>query len=316
MTILSEPVTNRLIQILGEQKVFLSEPLARHVSFRVGGKADYFLTPENREELCQVLQLCREENLPFFILGNGSNLLVSDAGYHGVIISLCRSCSKIEVRGNEILAQAGASLAKTAAAARDAGLTGLEFAAGIPGTVGGAVYMNAGAYGGEISSVLHSVVTLSPQGEYREYTAQDMDFGYRHSRISRTGETVWSAVFRLEPGNREEISSRMQELARMRSEKQPLEYPSAGSTFKRPAGLFAGKLIMDAGLKGCRIGGAEVSVKHSGFIINTGGATAMDIYRLMAHVRLEVYRQTGVVLMPEVKLLGDFSGESGISGER
>ncbi len=306
MTILKESITERFVEILGKQNVSVNEPMAAHVSFRVGGPADYFLTPSDQEGLNEVFSLCRKENLPFFVLGNGSNLLVSDKGYRGVVIQLCRNCQRIETQGNEIRVQAGASLARTAAAARDAGLTGLEFAAGIPGTVGGAVYMNAGAYGGEISRVLHSVVTLSAQGEYHEYPSSELDFGYRHSRISETGETVWLAVFRLKSASREEINQRMQELARQRSDKQPLEYPSAGSTFKRPQGYFAGKLIMDAGLKGFSFGGARVSEKHSGFIINTGGATAMDVYRLMAHVRLEVFRQFGVVLMPEVKLLGDF----------
>ena len=301
-----DQIEQSFIDALGKENVLSGEPMSRHVSFQIGGPADYFITPADREGLKSAVRICRDAGLPFFIFGNGSNLLVSDEGYRGAVIQLCRNCKSVTVKEDEIHAQAGASLARVSAAARDAGLAGMEFAAGIPGTVGGAVYMNAGAYGGEISQVLTKVTTLSADGHFAEYSAEEMEFSYRNSRIRRTGEIVWEAVFRLSRGVKDEIAARMLELARMRNEKQPLEYPSAGSTFKRPEGYFAGKLIMDAGLKGFRIGGAEVSQKHSGFIINAGGATAMDVYRLMAHVRMTVFRKYGVVLMPEVRLLGEF----------
>lgn len=292
--------------LLGEEKVRINEPMDRHTTFRIGGPADCFLLPSSAAEVKEIIKICKEKEIPYFILGNGSNLLVSDKGYRGVVIQLYRNYGEITVDKTRIRASAGALLSQIAAAAKNASLTGFEFAGGIPGTLGGACVMNAGAYGGEMKDVLREVTVMTKEGEIVTIPAGELEMGYRTSLIKRTGYIVLEAVIDLDQGDLEEIKERMRELTEQRVSKQPLEYPSAGSTFKRPIGYFAGKLIMDAGLRGYQIGGAQVSEKHCGFVINRGGATASDVCTLMQNVQQKVNEQFGVMLEPEVKFLGEF----------
>lgn len=292
--------------LLGEEKVRISEPMNRHTTFRIGGPADYFLLPSTAEEVKKILEICKEKELPYFILGNGSNLLVSDEGYCGVIIQLYRNYGGITVEGTNIRAGAGALLSQIASAAKNASLTGFEFAGGIPGTLGGAVVMNAGAYGGEMKDVLKEVTVMTEQGEIMTIPAEKLEMGYRTSLVKKAGYLVLEAVISLKAGDVEKIKAIMKDLTEKRVSKQPLEYPSAGSTFKRPEGYFAGKLIMDAGLRGYQVGGARVSEKHCGFVINKGNATAADVCGLMKDVQEKVQEQFGVTLEPEVKFLGEF----------
>ncbi len=292
--------------LLGKEKVRISEPMNRHTTFRIGGPADYFLLPSTAEEVKKILEICKEKELPYFILGNGSNLLVSDEGYCGVIIQLYRNYGGITVEGTDIRAGAGALLSQIASAAKNASLTGFEFAGGIPGTLGGAVVMNAGAYGGEMKDVLKEVTVMTEQGEIMTIPAEKLEMGYRTSLVKKAGYLVLEAVISLKAGDVEEIKAIMKDLTEKRVSKQPLEYPSAGSTFKRPEGYFAGKLIMDAGLRGYQVGGAQVSEKHCGFVINKGNATAADVCGLMKDVQEKVQEQFGVTLEPEVKFLGEF----------
>ena len=280
------------------------ELMSRHTSFRIGGPADYFVEPASVDELAGVLSLARQEKVPFFIVGNGSNLLVSDEGFRGMIVHTGGSLRSISVEGDVIYAQAGALLGAVAGAALEAGLTGMEFAAGIPGTLGGAVCMNAGAYGGEMKDILLDAEVLTQDGERLVIPVEELDLSYRHSIIFEKNYIVLAAHIRLSRGDKTQIRNRMNELAGARKEKQPLEYPSAGSTFKRPEGYFAGKLIQDAGLKGYTVGGAQVSEKHSGFVINRGGATAEEVRFLIRQVRSKVKQQFGVELEPEVRMLG------------
>ena len=292
--------------LLGEEKVRISEPMNRHTTFRIGGPADYFLLPSTAEEVKKILEICKKKELPYFILGNGSNLLVSDEGYRGVIIQLYRNYGGITVEGTNIRAGAGTLLSQIASAAKNASLTGFEFAGGIPGTLGGAVVMNAGAYGGEMKDVLKEVTVMTEQGEIMTIPAEKLEMGYRTSLVKKAGYLVLEAVISLKAGDVEEIKAIMKDLTEKRVSKQPLEYPSAGSTFKRPEGYFAGKLIMDAGLRGYQVGGAQVSEKHCGFVINKGNATAADVCGLMKDVQEKVQEQFGVTLEPEVKFLGEF----------
>ena len=289
-------------------EVRINEPMSRHTTFRAGGNAAWFCIPETAEELSAVVRACKHADMPWYMVGNGSNLLVSDEGFSGVIIST-EKFDKLEVSGNTVTAGAGLILAKAANAALKAELTGLEFAAGIPGSIGGAAVMNAGAYGSEMKNVLKTVTVLTEDGEVKTLPAEKLELGYRTSCIQKNGWLVLEAEFELEPGNPEEIRAVMDDLAFRRRDKQPLEYPSAGSTFKRPEGHFAGKLIEDAGLKGFSVGGAEVSVKHAGFVVNKGGATASDIYSLCKKVEKKVMETFGVALEMEVKLLGRFEEE-------
>ena len=305
---MNQNIIEKFNALLGEEKVKVDEPMKRHTTFRIGGPADYFLLPSSEEELSGILKICKNEELPYFILGNGSNLLVSDEGYRGVIIQLYRNYGDITVKGNEIHATAGALLSQIAAAAKNASLTGFEFAGGIPGTLGGAVVMNAGAYGGEMKDVLKEVTVMNQDGEILTIPADKLELGYRTSIIKTAGYIVLEAVISLKKGNIEEITALSRKLSAQRIEKQPLEYPSAGSTFKRPEGYFAGKLIMDSDLRGYRVGGAQVSEKHCGFVINAGGATAEDVSILMKNVTDIVYEKFGVKLEPEVKFLGKFDG--------
>lgn len=305
---MKEEMRQKFIEILGTDRVLFDEPMSQHTTFRIGGPADAFAMPENYEQIRGVLRLCKEEKLPFFVLGNGSNLLVSDSGYRGVIIQMDRNMEEIRLDGEEIHACAGALLSSVAVAARNASLTGFEFAGGIPGTIGGAAVMNAGAYGGELKDVLKEVTVMTREGEILTIPADKLEMGYRTSIIKTAGYLVLEAVISLKKGDEEAIRATMKDLAERRTEKQPLDYPSAGSTFKRPEGYFAGKLIMDSGLRGYRIGGAQVSEKHCGFVINAGGATAEDVRALMDHVIQVVREKFGVTLEPEVKFLGDFNG--------
>ena len=297
---------DKLIKIIEETRVLTDEPMKQHTTFRVGGNADFFVMPRTVLEIQEVLSLCAQEQMPYYILGNGSNLLVSDKGYRGLILQIYKEMNRIEVHGTRVKAQAGALLSKIGAAAYEAGLTGFEFASGIPGAVGGAVVMNAGAYGGEMKDVLESVTVITPEGKLLTLSNGELELGYRTSIVARKGYIVVEAVFELQTGDKKEIRARMDELKQQRTSKQPLEYPSAGSTFKRPEGYFAGKLIQDAGLRGFQIGGAQVSEKHCGFVINKSGATAADIAELIRQVSEQVMQQFGVKLEPEVKRLGEF----------
>lgn len=292
-----------LFRLLPENRIKKEEPLSRHTTFRVGGAAEYFLMP-GLQQVPEIVALCRRCELPLTVIGNGSNLLVSDSGLRGVVIELGKAASGIGIEGETLTVQAGTLLGETASFAAKHALSGLEFAAGIPGSMGGAVVMNAGAYGGEMKDVLTRVKVLTQDGEIRVRPAEQLDLSYRHSRMMEEKELVLEAVVRLVPGDAAIIRARMDELRQKRIEKQPLEYPSAGSTFKRPAGYFAGKLIEDAGLRGFRVGDAQVSEKHCGFVINRGAATAGEIMELMQYVRKRVKETSGVELEPEVRLLG------------
>ena len=303
---MEKKIYHKLVQIVGEERVRTDEPMKSHTTFRVGGPADLFVTPETSEEVRAVVDMCRSEEIDCHIIGNGSNLLVSDRGVRGVVVQIAKVMNKIESNGEQIRAQAGALLSEVAAHALKDGLAGFEFAAGIPGTLGGACVMNAGAYGGEMKDVLYEVTVLTPQGEFRILKEDELELGYRTSVIARKGYIVLEAVIRLKKGDEEEIRRQMEDLRDRRISKQPLEYPSAGSTFKRPEGYFAGKLIQDAGLRGYTFGGAQVSEKHCGFVINRGDATAAEVADLMRRVADKVEEQFKVRLEPEVKRLGDF----------
>ena len=296
----------KLCQILSKDQILCNEPMSRHTTFRVGGQADFYLTPRT-EQVAHILALCKKEQVPCQIVGNGSNLLVGDLGIRGVVLAFAKQAGAVRTEGNCVKAQAGALLSKAAGAAWKGGLGGLEFAAGIPGSVGGAVVMNAGAYGGECKDVLRQVTALTQDGELVTLSNEELDLSYRHSCIPARGLTVLEAEFALQQKPQEEILALMDDLKSRRIEKQPLEYPSAGSTFKRPQGNFAGKLIMDAGLKGVSVGGAMVSEKHCGFVINTGGATAADVLALIHKVQEQVFAHSGVRLETEVRCMGEFA---------
>ena len=303
---MNQEIKKIFCDLLGEDRVFTDEPMKQHTTFKIGGPADYFLVPESGEEAGEIIKICKQTDIPYFILGNGSNLLVGDGGYRGVVIQIYRNMSAVTTEGTIITAQAGALLSSVAAVAKNASLTGFEFAGGIPGTVGGAAVMNAGAYGGEMKDVLVEVTVMDADGNIFTIPAEKLELGYRTSIIKKAGYIVLEAKIRLEEGNQEAIRERMKELTIQRTTKQPLEFPSAGSTFKRPEGYFAGKRVMDSGLRGYQVGGARVSEKHCGFVINAGGATAKDVRTLMENVRDIVYKKYGVTLEPEVKFLGEF----------
>ena len=296
---------DKLNNVIAKDSILIDEPMSRHTTFRVGGPADFFVTPKAKEEVRDVICICKEAGMPYYIIGNGSNLLVSDAGYRGVIVQIYKEMNEVKVEGDLVKAQAGALLSGIAAKALGAELSGFEFASGIPGTIGGACVMNAGAYGGEMKDVLESVTVLTGEGKIIELGRNELELGYRTSVIAKKGYIVLGAVLKLERGDGEKIKTYMDELKEKRVTKQPLEYPSAGSTFKRPEGYFAGKLIEDAGLRGFQVGGAQVSEKHCGFVINRNHATAADIMELMRQVQIRVKENSGVDLEPEVKRLGD-----------
>lgn len=301
---MNQNLINELYKIVGEQNVRVDEPMSKHTTFRIGGPAQLFVTPQTTEELGQVVLSCNAYKIPFFMLGHGSNLLVSDDGMQGVVIQLYRNFSDFSIEGTMVRAQAGVMLHMLGNAVRDAGLTGFEFAAGIPGTLGGAIMMNAGAYGGEMKDIVAKVQLMDANGNLLEKTGEEMEFGYRHSIVEEKGYIVLGATLALQQGDKEAVAAKMEELATARKTKQPLEFPSAGSTFKRPEGYFAGKLIMDAGLQGYSVGGAQVSEKHCGFVINKGGATAADVMQLIQDIRQTVYDKFQVQLEPEIKLTG------------
>ncbi len=296
---------DKLNNVIGKDSILIDEPMSRHTTFRVGGPADFFVTPKAKEEVRDVIRICKEAGMPYYIIGNGSNLLVSDAGYRGVIVQIYKEMNEVKVEGDLVKAQAGALLSGIAAKALGAELSGFEFASGIPGTIGGACVMNAGAYGGEMKDVLESVTVLTGKGKIIELGRNELELGYRTSVIAKKGYIVLGAALKLERGDGEKIKTYMDELKEKRVTKQPLEYPSAGSTFKRPEGYFAGKLIEDAGLRGFQVGGAQVSEKHCGFVINRDHAAAADIMELMRQVQIRVKENSGVYLEPEVKRLGD-----------
>ena len=296
---------DKLNNVIAKDSILIDAPMSRHTTFRVGGPADFFVTPKAKEEVRDVIRICKEAGMPYYIIGNGSNLLVSDAGYRGVIVQIYKEMNEVKVEGDLVKAQAGALLSGIAAKALGAELSGFEFASGIPGTIGGACVMNAGAYGGEMKDVLESVTVLTGEGKIIELGRNELELGYRTSVIAKKGYIVLGAVLKLERGDGEKIKTYMDELKEKRVTKQPLEYPSAGSTFKRPEGYFAGKLIEDAGLRGFQVGGAQVSEKHCGFVINRDHATAADIMELMRQVQIRVKENSGVDLEPEVKRLGD-----------
>lgn len=290
--------------IISADRIRLDEPMSAHTTFKTGGCADCMLLPSSAEEIVAAAELCRSNNISCHIIGNGSNLLVSDKGIRGVVIKLGKAMSDISVDGSTVTAQAGALLSAVANAAYKASLTGMEFAAGIPGSVGGGVCMNAGAYGGELKDIIKEVTVLK-DGKVCVLQNDECGFVYRSSEIMRSAYTVISAVFVLEKGDMSDIKAKTDELAQRRRDKQPLDKPSAGSTFKRPEGYFAGKLIEDSGLRGFSVGGAQVSEKHCGFVVNKGGATTDDILKLIEKVKQKVYEDSGVMLEPEVRFIGE-----------
>ena len=293
-----------LATVLEADQIHREEPLSRHTTFRVGGPAEYLVTPQIAQ-IPQVVELCRRYDLPLTVIGNGSNLLIADGGLRGVVMEIGKAASGIRVIDEEdLVVSAGSLLSETAAFAAKEGLAGMEFAAGIPGSLGGAVVMNAGAYGGEMKDILSGVRVLTQRGEIRVRPADELELSYRHSRMMDEQDIVLEARLNLTQDSTAVIRARMEELRKKRVEKQPLEYPSAGSTFKRPEGYFAGKLIEDAGLRGFRVGDAQVSEKHCGFVINRGAATAAQILELMQEVQRRVREHSGVDLEPEVRLLG------------
>ena len=297
-------VREKMLEILEGIDIRFKEPLHSYSYTKVGGEADYLVFPRNRFELARVVKFANQENIPWMVLGNASNIIVRDGGIRGFVI-LCDKLNNVSVDGYTIEAEAGANLIETTRIALRHSLTGFEFACGIPGSVGGAVFMNAGAYGGEIAHILVSAQVLTKDGEIRTIDARDMRFGYRRSVLQETGEVIISAKFNLKPGDYEQIKHEMNRLNHLRELKQPLEYPSCGSVFKRPPGHFAGQLIMEANLKGHRIGGVEVSTKHAGFMVNVNQGTAKDYEDLIADVIAKVKENSGVTLEPEVRIIGD-----------
>jgi UDP-N-acetylmuramate dehydrogenase len=300
----TEEIAAGLIDIVGEEACLEHESMKKHTTFRIGGEADVFVMPRREEELSYVLAYCRQSAVRHAVIGNGSNLLVSDRGYRGVIIQIAKNLSGIRVEDCEIEAQAGALLSSIARRAMESSLTGMEALSGIPGTLGGALTMNAGAYGTEMKDIVRSVRVLDEEGRIRELSCEEMEFAYRTSVAQRENMIILSACLVLQNGEKEQIQRAMDELRERRQSKQPLELPSAGSTFKRPEGYYAGALIEQAGLRGYREGGAQVSEKHCGFVVNTGGATAEDVLRLIHAVQDAVYENAGVRLEPEVRMLG------------
>ncbi|MGN0339399.1 MAG: UDP-N-acetylmuramate dehydrogenase [Lachnospira sp.] len=301
---MSDEIVTRLINITGKDNVRINEPMKNHTTFKIGGPAQYYVTPESVTQIQEVVSLCRNMNIPLHVIGNGSNILVGDDGVDGVVLALFNTFSDYEIKDNVITAQAGMSLIKLAVIALREGLTGLEFASGIPGSVGGAVYMNAGAYDGQMKDVVTSVTVLDEAGNIRILGRDELDMGYRTSAVAKNNMIVLQVVIELKSGDKEQIKARMNQLSELRKQKQPLEYPSAGSTFKRPEGYFAGKLIADAGLKGYSIGGAAVSEKHAGFVVNMGGATAKDVVELTDYIKKRIMEQFGVTLELEIKRIG------------
>jgi UDP-N-acetylmuramate dehydrogenase len=291
--------------IVGSGNIKIDEPMKMHTSFRVGGSADILVTPVSVSQLSEILKLCKRENVPILFMGNGTNLIVSDNGIRGVVIKIYDNINGCSVENDTIRAYGGILLSKLSSVALENGLTGLEFASGIPGTLGGAVAMNAGAYGGEMKDVVFETEYMDNDGELKVLRNEEHEFGYRTSFIQKQSGMVIRSVLKLRKGNKDDIKALMRDLTKRRQEKQPLDMPSAGSIFKRPEGYFAGKLIEDSGLRGYQIGGAQVSSKHCGFIVNTGNATARDIINLIKHVQATVKMKFGVEMQTEVKIVGE-----------
>lgn len=290
---------------LPEEQVLTDESMARHTTFRIGGNADVFVLPASIEELLAVLKLAKRYSVPLTVLGNGSNVLVRDGGIRGAVVSFGKPFSYIEMEGAHIKAGAGAMLGTVSLFAANHALSGLEFAVGIPGSLGGAVFMNAGAYDGEMSQVISEVTAVTPEGEIRRYRTKEMDFSYRHSVFQQNGHIICEIELTLRESKAAAIQEKMAEFTRRRMEKQPLDKPSAGSTFKRPPGFFAGTLIDEAGLKGFTVGGAQVSGKHAGFVINKGGATAADVLSLIEEIQRRIEEKNGIRLTPEIRIIGE-----------
>lgn len=297
-------MVDTLKQIVGENSILENENMANHTTFKCGGNASLYITPNSTDELVKVLEVLRKENYPYMVIGNGSNLLVKDSGYDGAIVEVDKKISEIDVRGEEIIVEAGAKLSKVATIAMENDLAGFEFAHGIPGNMGGAVVMNAGAYGGEMKDVLKWVKVVDQNGEIKTLENKDLELGYRTSRVMKEKMIVLEACIKLDLGVMGDIAEVMALLMSKRKASQPLEYPSAGSTFKRPEGYFAGKLVQDAGMKGYRVGDAMVSDKHSGFVINCGNATASEVIQVIKDVQAKVKEDFGVDLEPEVRIIG------------
>ena len=300
-----EFIYKNLLNILDKEGIYLNEPMKNHISFKVGGPADFLLKPKTEDEIKKLIEFLKNENIPYIVIGNGSNLLVKDGGIRGVVIKIADNFNKFEIEDTKVIAQSGALLSFMGKAILNKSLTGFEFAAGIPGTLGGAIAMNAGAYGGEMKDIVKSVRLMDSKGNIIELSNKEMEFEYRRSLISKSDYIVLSAIMELKEGNFDEIKGYMKELTKSRVTKQPLNLPSAGSTFKRPERHFAAKLIEDSGLKGLTLGGARVSEKHSGFVVNIGDAKAKDIIELINVVKSTVYSKFGVMLEEEVKILGD-----------
>jgi len=297
-------VISDIKKILNEKQVLVDVPMKEHTSMRVGGNAKVLVLPSCTDEIIETVKYLCENKIPYVVVGNGTNLIVSDSGYNGVIIKLSDNYSSVSVNDNIITAEAGASLVSVSNLACEHSLSGLEFAAGIPGTVGGAAVMNAGAYDGEMKDVVFEVTCIDRNARIVRLCNEELQFGYRTSRMQKESLVVLEVKMMLKKGDKEEIRNKMKELNRRRREKQPLNYPSSGSIFKRPEGYYAGKLIEEAGLRGYRIGGAQVSEKHCGFIINTGTASATDVIELIEYIKKKVYETSGVMLQQEVKILG------------
>lgn len=291
-------------EFYNEDNIKIDEKLSSYVNFKVGGPADILLIPNSKEQVIKSITVCKENNIPVYVIGNGSNILVRDGGFRGVVISL-KGVHNVTVNDERIEAECGAMLKEVSDKAMENSLTGFEFACGIPGTIGGAVFMNAGAYDGEIAHVIESAELIDENCNIIRLTNEELNFAYRSSLVMKKGYIVLSAIFKLKKGQVKTIKELVDDLTNKRESKQPLEYPSAGSTFKRPTGYFAGKLIQDAGLKGYSIGGAAVSEKHSGFVINKGNATAKDITDLIEYIQNEVKNKFGVELHPEVRIIGE-----------
>lgn len=289
--------------LVGKENILLQEPMSRHTTFQIGGPADYFVSPKTKDAFSALIRVCYEKDYPFMVLGEGSNLLVSDEGIEGLVISTSY-LKNIQIKDDIIEAEAGLLLKDLSEFALLKGLSGLEFSCGIPGTLGGAVYMNAGAYEGEMKDVIVSVTLADEKGNIIEKSADEMGFSYRHSILSEEKLYCLSAKMRLMPKDKAEIKAKIDEFTQKREDKQPLDLPSAGSTFKRPVGYYAGKLIIEAGMQGERVGGAEISNKHAGFIVNQGGASARDVLLLIEKVKAAVYEKSGVLLEPEVRVTG------------
>ncbi len=304
----SDMIIRLLSEIVSAAMVSTDEPMSRHTTFRIGGPADVLVEPVGTGQIIAVVKLLKQMQVPFFILGNGSNILVGDKGIRGVVVKIGNASADYSVNDTVLTAGCGIKLSKLANTAYANALTGLEFAAGIPGTLGGALYMNAGAYGGEMKQVVEEVRYLDTSGNLQALPGSKCKFGYRSSIFAKEdGAVILEATLRLQEGNKDEIKAQMDDLAKRRSDKQPLNLPSAGSTFKRPEGAFAGKLIQDCGLMGFRVGGASVSEKHAGFVVNDKGATASDVRKLIETVQEKVELETGYKLLPEVKFVGEFA---------